>query len=335
MSPYVSYTTLAFLAAAAALGCVAIVPLVRRLAVAGGAVDLPAPRRELSRPTPRLGGVAVFLASLLVVLAGGAAGLIDLGARPPRLLAFLVSALLIVGVGAFDDFRPLRPPVKLAVELVAATVVVTLGGGRIGALSAAGGALSLGWLAIPFSVVWIVLVTNAVNLIDGIDGLASGTAAIALVAVAVIARGFALPTVAGCAAIVAGACLGFLVFNFHPASIFLGDSGSLFLGFAIGVLSTHARAKGTAGAVTLATLLIVALPVGDTLFAINRRYVQGLEPRRPRSYLTGLARIFQPDRRHLHHRLLRLGLGHRGAAYALYAIQAIACAYAVYLLIGR
>ena len=330
-----SYLTLALLAAAAALTCALAVPLVRRLAITRGAVDVPDPRRELARPTPRLGGVAVFLAAVIVLAIAGATGLVSLASAPPRMLAFASAALLIVGLGAYDDFRPLRPPVKLVVELCAATIVVAGGDCRINALSMPGGALELGTFAVPFTVVWIVLVTNALNLIDGIDGLAAGTAAIALVAVTIIARGFGFPTVSASAAILAGACLGFLVFNFHPASIFLGDSGSLLLGFALGVLSTHARAKGTAGAVTLATLLIVALPLGDTLFAIERRYFHGLRPRSPRSYLAGLARIFQPDRRHLHHRLLRLGLGHRGAAYALYGIQAIACAYAVYLLIGR
>jgi UDP-GlcNAc:undecaprenyl-phosphate GlcNAc-1-phosphate transferase len=176
-------------------------------------------------------------------------------------------------------------------------------------------------------------VTNALNLIDGIDGLATGTAVIALVTVAVIARGFGFTNVAALAAILAGACLGFLVFNFHPASIFLGDSGSLFIGFALGVLSSYARAKGTTGAITLATLLIVALPLGDTFTAVTRRYFNGLAPHSPRSHLAAFGRIFKPDSNHLHHRLLRAGLGQRAATYFLYGIQAIACAYAVYLLV--
>jgi UDP-GlcNAc:undecaprenyl-phosphate GlcNAc-1-phosphate transferase len=335
MRATLSYPTLAILAAIAAAICAVTVPWVRRLALARGAVDLPEARRELARPTPRLGGLAVFLGAAVALALAALTGKIAPGVRPPGLWALTAGTLLVLGVGVVDDLRGLRPPVKLAIEVVAALVVVWAGGCRINALSIPGGVFHLGAMAVPFTVLWIVLVTNALNLIDGIDGLAAGTSAITLIAVAVIAHGFGYPMVAACAAAVAGACLGFLVFNHHPASIFLGDSGSLVLGFVIAVLSTHARAKGAAGAVTLATLLIVALPLGDTLFTIERRYFQGLRPGSPRSYLAGLRRIFQPDRRHLHHRLLRLGLGHRGAAYALYGIQAIACGYAVYLLIGR
>jgi UDP-GlcNAc:undecaprenyl-phosphate GlcNAc-1-phosphate transferase len=246
----------------------------------------------------------------------------------------MIGALLVVTVGAVDDVRHLGPLVKLGVEIGAACIVVYGGGCRITGLSSpAGGLLDLGVLAAPFTVIWIVLVTNALNLIDGIDGLATGTAAIALVAVALIARGFGFATVAQMAVILGGACVGFLIFNFHPASIFLGDSGSLFIGFSIGVLSSYARAKGTTGAITLATLLIVALPLGDTFTAMTRRYFNGLAPQSPRSHLAGLVRMFQADRNHLHHRLLAAGFGQRAATYFLYGIQAIACAYAVYLLI--
>jgi UDP-GlcNAc:undecaprenyl-phosphate GlcNAc-1-phosphate transferase len=193
----------------------------------------------------------------------------------------------------------------------------------------------LGAATVPITVLWIVLVTNAVNLIDGIDGLAAGTSAIALLTIAVIAHGFGYPTVSAFAVALVGACVGFLIFNVHPASIFLGDAGSLFLGFAIAVLSTYARAKESTGAITIGTLLIVALPVGDTLFAIRRRYFRGLAVGSWRSHLAGMTRVFQPDRNHIHHRLLRVGLGQRGVAWALYGIQALACGYALYLLVRR
>jgi len=326
---------LAVLATAAALVSALLVPLVRRLAVRWGAVDVPDERRVLLRPTPRLGGVAIFVSSLLVAAAAAASGRVDLAAAPPRVPAFLVGALLVAGVGAVDDFRRLRPHVKLAVEIVAALVVVYAGGCRVATISVPGGEVSLGALGAPATALWIVFVTNALNLIDGIDGLAAGTAAIALFTVVVIARGFSYPTVAALAAIVVGGCLGFLVFNLHPASIFMGDAGSLFLGFTIAVLATYARAKESTGAVTIGTLLIVALPVGDTLLAIRRRYFRGLAARSPRSHLAGLTRVFQPDRHHIHHRLLRIGFGQRSTAWALYAIQALACAYAVYLLVKR
>jgi len=330
------FTVLAVLALAAALLSVLLVPLVRRVAVAWGAIDVPDARRVLVKPTPRLGGVAIFVAFVVVMGAGASVGRVSLTTSPPDVAAFLIAAFLVLGIGAVDDFRRQRPAVKLAVEIVAALIVVYLGHCRVVGISMPGGnALSLGTLAAPLTVVWIVFVTNAVNLIDGIDGLAAGTSAIALVTVAVIARGFGFPTVAACAATLVGACAGFLVFNLHPASIFLGDAGSLFLGFSIAVLATYARAKESTGAITIGTLLIVALPVGDTLFAIRRRYFAGLSVASPRSHLAGLSRVLRPDNNHIHHRLLRVGLGQRAAAWALYGIQAAACGYAIYLLVKR
>jgi UDP-GlcNAc:undecaprenyl-phosphate GlcNAc-1-phosphate transferase len=132
------------------------------------------------------------------------------------------------------------------------------------------------------------------------------------------------------AAILIGVSIGFLMYNFHPASIFMGDSGSLFLGFALGVLSTYASAKATTGAITVAPLLIVALPLADTIWAMGRRYVRGLVPASARSHLAGVARMFVADRQHIHHRLVAAGLPQREAIYVLYGIQAAACAAAIY-----
>jgi len=324
------------LAGAAALGAALLVPGVKRLAVRGGAVDVPDARRVSTKVTPRLGGLAIFLAFGLVVGLFGLLGKVSLTAGTPHVVAFFVAAALVVGIGALDDFRPLRPHAKLIVELVAALIVVYGGNCRIAGVSVPGRpAVLLGAATVPITVLWIVLVTNAVNLIDGIDGLAAGTSAIALLTIAIIAHGFGYPTVSAFAVALAGACAGFLIFNVHPASIFLGDAGSLFLGFAIAVLSTYARAKESTGAITIGTLLIVALPVGDALFAIPRRYFQGLAVGSWRSHVAGLTRVFQPDRNHIHHRLMRVGLGQRGVAWALYGIQALACGYALYLLVKR
>lgn len=327
--------TFAALAAAAALLCALLVPLARRLAQATGAVDLPDERRVHRQPTPRLGGVAVFLAVLVCTLGALLFGVLD-PAKRPSLLPFFAGSLMVAGVGLVDDVRRLRPHIKLLVEIAAATCVVYAGDCRIFGVTGPGeGVLLLGWLSQPLTILWIVLVTNALNLIDGIDGLAAGSAAISFVTIAVVALGFGYGNVAALSGLLAGACLGFLVFNSHPASIFLGDSGSLFLGFTIGVLSSYAGAKRTTGAITLATLLIVAFPIGDMLLAVQRRYFRGLSPGSVRSHFAGLGRIFQPDRNHLHHQLLRAGLNQRTAAYALYGIQVIACAYAVYLIVRR
>jgi UDP-GlcNAc:undecaprenyl-phosphate GlcNAc-1-phosphate transferase len=324
------------LAGAAALGAALLVPGVKRLALKGGAVDVPDARRVSTKVTPRLGGLAIFLAFALVIVLFGLLGKVSLAAGTPHIVAFFVAAALVVGIGALDDFRPLRPHAKLIVELAAALIVVYGGNCRIAGVSVPGRpAVLLGAATVPITVLWIVLVTNAVNLIDGIDGLAAGTSAIALLTIAVIAHGFGYPTVSAFAVVLAGACAGFLIFNVHPASIFLGDAGSLFLGFAIAVLSTYARAKESTGAITIGTLLIVALPVGDALFAIPRRYFHGLAVGSWRSHVAGLTRVFQPDRNHIHHRLMRVGLGQRGVAWALYSIQALACGYALYLLVKR
>lgn len=329
-------TILVLWAVTAAVASATLVPLARRAAFALGAIDVPDERHLHGRTTARLGGLAVFGAFTLVVVLLGVTGRLDASssaAPSVSLPIFFGSTLLVLGAGALDDVKRLRAHVKLAVEIGAALIVVYGGNIRITGISSPGGVLELGWLAGPFTVLWIVLVTNAINLVDGIDGLAAGTSILALGSVAIIAHGFDFTTVALLAAVLAGACAGFLVHNFHPATIFLGDSGSLFIGFSIGVLSSYARAKGTTGAITIATLLIVALPLGDTLSSIGRRYFKGLAAHSLRSHLAGVGRIFTPDNNHLHHRLLRAGLGHRGSTYALYLIQAIACAYAIYLLV--
>jgi UDP-GlcNAc:undecaprenyl-phosphate GlcNAc-1-phosphate transferase len=323
-----------FLTITAAFVCALAVPPVRRLAMALGAVDRPDPRRAHAEPTPRLGGVAIFIAflgSLALAYAIGAP--LDDAARvnSEGVLGFALGATIVFAAGVVDDLRGFRPLAKLAVEIGAALVVTLYGGCRIGGISVPGGAVALGPIAAPMAtVLWIVLVTNALNLMDGLDGLAAGVSAIALGTVAALA-GPGHASVSAIAAILIGVALGFLMHNFHPASIFMGDSGSLFLGFSLGVLSTYASAKAAAGAITVAPLLIVALPLADTVWAMGRRYVRGLVPTSVRSHVAGVARMFEPDRAHIHHRLVSAGLAQREAIFVLYGIQAVACAGAIYL----
>jgi UDP-GlcNAc:undecaprenyl-phosphate GlcNAc-1-phosphate transferase len=192
--------------------------------------------------------------------------------------------------------------------------------------------VDIGYFAIPLSVLWIVAVTNALNLLDGMDGLAAGVAAIALTTiVAVIGPQHATSILA---VILIGACIGFLVHNSHPASIFMGDSGSLFLGFSLGVFSTYANVKGSTSLVVTVPILVVALPIADVAWAIGRRYVKGLTPSSLHSHAAGLARVFIPDRNHIHHRLLNAGLDQRKAAYCLYGIQALAGVVAIYIVLA-
>jgi UDP-GlcNAc:undecaprenyl-phosphate GlcNAc-1-phosphate transferase len=319
---------------AGAFACALTVPLVRRLALALGVVDRPDGRRPHAEPTARLGGVAIFgsfVAALGLALLLGAPLEGAARANLDGVLGFALGAAIVFAVGVVDDVRGLSPLTKLAVEVVASLVMVEYGGCRINKLSAPGGSIELGPLVAPAAtVLWIVAVTNALNLMDGLDGLAAGVTVIALGAVSAIA-GPAHASVSVIAAILIGVSIGFLLYNFHPATIFMGDSGSLFLGFSLGVLSTYANAKSTAGAITLGPVLIVALPLTDILWAMGRRYVRGLVPMSARSHLAGVARMFVPDRHHIHHRLVAAGLAQREAIYVLYGVQAAACAGAIYM----
>jgi UDP-GlcNAc:undecaprenyl-phosphate/decaprenyl-phosphate GlcNAc-1-phosphate transferase len=169
---------------------------------------------------------------------------------------------------------------------------------------------------------------------DGLDGLAAGISTLAFASIWMIAGG-AHGSVSILCAILIGSCLGFLAYNFHPASIFMGDSGSLFLGFSCGVLSTYAPTKATTGIITFIPVLLLALPIADTAWAVGRRYTKGLVAGSARSHLAGMARLFVPDRLHVHHRLLRAGLSQRAAVYILYGIQGTACAIAVFFVLVR
>jgi UDP-GlcNAc:undecaprenyl-phosphate GlcNAc-1-phosphate transferase len=326
--------SLILLAAASAALCALLVPLVRRWAIARGIVDLPDERRIHKAPCPRLGGVAVFATvALFCSVLALAHHKLQAAAEvnPGGIYGFALGALIVFATGVVDDVRGLRPAIKLAADTIAAALVVTSGACLATRVSLPhGGTFELGRLAVPLTIGWIVLVTNAVNLLDGMDGLASGVVAIAL-ATTVFLAGPEHPSVAIVATIIIGALAGFLVHNAHPATIFLGDSGSLFLGFSLAVLSTYAKSKASTGMLTLVPVLLVGLPISDALFAVLRRYAHGLVPASARSHAAAVGRIFVPDRSHVHHRLLRAGLSQHQAAALLYAIQAFACLLAVYV----
>jgi UDP-GlcNAc:undecaprenyl-phosphate GlcNAc-1-phosphate transferase len=314
-----------------------LVPAARRIALRWGAVDLPDARRINTVPVPRLGGIAIFASfAFAVTLALMLNDRLEtvLEANQLGWLGFATGCLFIFATGVVDDIWGLRPGLKLAAEFAAATVVVACGGCTIEVVSSPLGPIQLGALAQPAAILWILAVTNAVNLLDGLDGLAAGVVIIALGTIVAIVGG-AHATVTILAVILIGAAIGFLAHNFHPASIFMGDSGSLFLGFALAVLSTYAHAKATTCAITLVPLLIVALPLADIVWAMGRRYVRGLVPRRMRSYVGALARMFVPDRQHIHHRLLSAGLNQREALYVLYGVQAVACVAALCVVMAQ
>jgi UDP-GlcNAc:undecaprenyl-phosphate GlcNAc-1-phosphate transferase len=296
------------LLAAAALLALLLTPAVRALAHRWGLVDAPGGRKIHTVSVPRLGGVAVVLAMALALggaAAGGLATAADIGAWVPILLG----GLLVFGVGLWDDVRPLSPWVKLSVQVAGAGVAVALGV-RIDHVTVLGSTVGLGLLAVPLTVVWIVGLTNAFNVMDGLDGLATGLAIIAAATCAAVS--LARDDVQGGMLLLAllGALGGFLPYNFNPATIFLGDAGSLVVGYVLAITAITSFQKGATALVVLGPLLLFALPISETLHSVVRR-VRG----------HGLRQVFLADQQHVHHRLLDLGLSHRTVVLLLYSVS--------------
>ena len=299
--------------AAAALLAAAVValistPVVRRLAFRVGAVDVPKDNRRMhDHPIPRMGGLAIFLAFLL-------SALIFLPLTQ-QLRTMLMGAVIIVVLGIFDDIYALPALPKLLVQIAAALVAV-LGGSRIVILSnfnifSSEPYWELGWLSIPITVLWIVGITNAVNLIDGLDGLACGVSTISAMSMLVIAllRVNELDVAVMMSAL-AGACIGFLPYNFNPAKIFMGDTGSTFLGFVMATVSVNGMFKQYTIISFVVPFLVLGLPIFDVCFAVVRRVSHGQSP-------------MTPDRGHVHHRLIDMGFSQKQAVGVLYVISAI------------
>jgi UDP-GlcNAc:undecaprenyl-phosphate GlcNAc-1-phosphate transferase len=305
--------TYATLFAIAFLVTFLLTPVVRGAARRAGAFDVPDGRRKLhAGPIPRLGGIAVvagFYLSLFAVLrlVGDAA---PAGAASLA-LGMVVPVLFILSIGVVDDLWSVRPAVKLAFQMAAGLWVYYVLGIRIEFLAnPLGGESMLGALSLPATLVWIVLVTNAFNIVDGMDGLAAGVSLIASLCMFVVSLQLHNAQVALIAAPLAGALLGFLRYNFNPASIFLGDAGSLFLGFQLAVLSVVGSQKSSTAITIVSPLLMLALPLLETGVSMMRRYIRG-EP------------IMQADRGHIHHQLIRMGLTPRRAVLLLYLGSAV------------
>lgn len=286
-----------------------ITPWVKRLAIKINAIDKPNARKVHNCLMPRLGGLAVYISFALVALL----------TRPLtiQLTGLLFGGLLIVLLGILDDTKGLPAKVKLAGQILAALAVIPFGIQVEVITNPLGGVITLGILAIPVTVFWIISVTNAVNLIDGLDGLASGTSMIAALTIAAVSWKQGLldsvynnGEVAILALLLAAAVLGFLRYNFYPAKIFLGDTGSMFLGYCLSVLAIMGLTKSAAAISVFIPIVILGIPLLDTFFAIVRRCYNG-QP------------IFQPDKNHLHHRLMALGLSHRQTVLVIYAVSGL------------
>ena len=303
--PVVGLTLAALLVAA--LVALISTPVIRSLAFRVGAVDVPRDTRRMhDHPIPRMGGLAIFFGFILSVLV--------FQPLTTELRGMLLGAVVIVILGILDDIFVLPALPKFFVQIGAALIAV-LHGNRIDFLSnpnvfSKNPFWDLGWLAIPITVLWIVGITNAVNFIDGLDGLACGVSTISSMTLLVIALSVAEPDVAILMAALSGACIGFLPYNLNPAKIFMGDTGSTFLGFVLAVVSIQGLFKYATIISFAVPFLMLGLPIFDTCFAILRRVSHGQSP-------------MKPDRGHIHHRLIDMGFSQKQAVAVLYVISAI------------
>ncbi|WP_274654237.1 glycosyltransferase family 4 protein [Paenibacillus humicola] len=291
----------------------AFTPLVIKLAFKIGAIDKPNHRKVHTKIMPRLGGLGIYAAfiggyfAVKPFIPDGLLRQYDMN----LINALLAGGSIIVLIGALDDRFELSAKVKLLGQIAAACVVVLGFGVKIDLLNIPfGGSIQpvAAWISVPLTIVWIVGVTNAINLIDGLDGLAAGVSGIAITTIMIMSAIMGFVPVILLSAILLGGIIGFLVYNFHPAKIFMGDTGSLFLGFLLATLSMIGFKQVTI--VSFVTpLLIIGVPLSDTFFAIVRRLVN----KKP---------IFAPDRGHLHHCLRELGFSHRITVLIIYGVAA-------------
>ncbi len=282
-----------------------------KLAYTFGAVDRPSGRKVHEKETPCLGGPAIFISFLLVVM-------IFVPLRPD-FYGLLLGGLIILLIGVYDDIKGFTPKQKLMGQILAALVFIAFGNQVDFLSSPYDGLLVLGIFSVPVTIFWVVGVTNALNLIDGLDGLASGVSAIALSTFFIIALFNQQIVFAMVVLALLGGVLGFLRYNFYPAKIFLGDSGSLFLGFMVAGLSVMGLMKGVTFLTLGVPIMILGVPILDTCFAIVRRF----RFKKP---------IFQADKEHLHHWLLKMGLSHKQAVLVIYLLS-FGCSLSAFYLI--
>ena len=287
----------------------ATTPLVRRFAFKIGAIDIPKDNRRMhKKPTPRIGGLAIIFGFTVATLCF---------AQPSRqLYGTLAGAAIIAVMGVIDDCKNLPAKLKFVIQIIAALVVVFAGDIKIDVftnpnfLSDNPYWVLPEWLSVTLTVIWIVFITNAVNFIDGLDGLAAGVSAIMSISLVIISIRVGEYSIAILGIALMGSCFGFLPFNFNPAKIFMGDTGSTFLGFMLATLSIQGVFKSYAVISFAVPLLILGLPLFDALFAMIRRILRGQSP-------------MTADRGHLHHRLVDMGFSQKQTVFILYAISGV------------
>lgn len=289
-----------------------LTPLAKKLAIKIGAIDIPKDERRVhKKPIPRLGGLAIYISTMTTIILFSALGYMSMDRS---FVSILVGGTIIAVTGIIDDVKPLSAKLKLVLQIAAAGVLVW-GGIKITFISNPinSKVIMLNYLSIPITIFWVVGITNTLNLIDGLDGLAAGVAGIASLSLMFVAYTFVgvFPFYSGVvllAAILAGSALGFLPHNFNPAKIFMGDTGSLFLGYMLSVISIKGVMKSFTTISVVLPVIILGIPIFDTAFAILRRFIN----RKP---------IMQADKGHLHHRLLDKGLSQKQTVLVLYCIS--------------
>ena len=307
MSEYIVIGTIIAAFAVAAVLSYFFTPPVKNFAHKVGAIDVPKDARRMhKKPIPRLGGLAIyggFLCSILIF-----------GQLDETMLCVLLGAAIIVALGIFDDVLALGAKLKFVVQIVAAAIPVCIGDLQIGLFTNLNPLsdtpfVHLGILAVPATIIWIVGITNAVNLIDGLDGLAVGVSSIAAITMLAVALLTGNMPIAITMAALAGACIGFMPYNLNPAKIFMGDTGTTFLGYMLATVSIMGLFKFYAVISFAVPFLILGLPIFDTANAIIRRVAAGRSP-------------MSPDRGHVHHKLIDMGFNQKQAVAILYAISA-------------
>lgn len=314
----IAYAALALLAALVI--SFLMTPVVKTFAYKVGAVDVPKDARRMHKvPIPRLGGLAIFIGFMVsVLILGNVRG-------NGQMQSILLGSVIIVVLGVVDDIMALPAMLKFVVQ-IAAALIPALNGVVIQAFSNPNiFSDSLYWvlgpLSVPFTVLWIVAITNAVNLIDGLDGLANGVSAISATTMLVIALLASEGDVAVVMAALVGACVGFMPYNLNPAKMFMGDTGATFLGYILATMSIQGLFKFYAVISFAVPFLILGLPIFDTAFAFIRRIAHGQSP-------------MHADRGHIHHRLIDMGLNQKQAVATLYVISAMLGLSAVVLTTG-
>lgn len=275
-------------------------PQVINLATKAGALDAPDARKVHTKPIPRMGGLAIYAGFVLAVLASMHVN--------REIMGLLAGGTFILILGIIDDIMQLSAKVKLLGQIAAAAVLVLFDIRIEWLTNPFGEMIYVEYLAIPLTILWVVGLTNTVNLIDGLDGLAAGVSTIASITILLVALQQNFWSVAILSAALAGSALGFLQHNFNPAKIFMGDTGSMFLGYMLAAVSVTGAVKSAATIALIVPIVALGLPIMDTAFAIIRRYMSG----KP---------IFKPDKGHLHHRLLEMGLTQKQAVLLMYVIS--------------